>query len=398
MVQPKGIQAILFFCIFYFVFTEVALSPFYPQFFEKVFDIKDLEYTGFYIFMARLTVVISAPIWGLLAKRYEVKYLLFTGQWISVFMLIGMGASANAEQFLIFTVLLLIGKSSFLLIYPLLIELGGHKQNAAVAGCYHVVLHSAVIMGTLLGACLLKLNEPLDLFYWMAVCDLGLWIICWFALRKVFSKKQKSIEKNSPRVGNHSIGFMLTIGLVIFTFHTANNVIRPYFITYTVNDFGLSLTESSWIFIAPSLMAILAYPFIRKACIPERLTSVYLFAVGMLSGSLFLQGATNSLMLLLLGRVFYGFFLAVSQAALEIYLFQRSRDSLHLNYTMAASFQNIGLLAAPLLASSLVTSYNPAFPLIIAAVICLVNLGLARLTIFRSESRSTTQETKVFDC
>lgn len=389
------IQTVLFFCIFYFVFTEVALSPFYPQFFEKVFSIHDLEYTGYYIFVARLTVVIAAPVWGLLAKRYEVKHLLYTGQWISALMLVGMGASGNAEQFLLFTVLLLIGKSSFLLIYPWLIQVGGQEQSASIAGRYHAVFHSSIILATLMGSWLIKLNNPLDIFYILAISDLVLWIICWLTLRKVSFKNTETMSMKSSEEVRYPMRFMLAIGLVIFTFHTANNVIRPYFTKYAVHDFSLSLTESSWLFIVPSLMAILAYPFIRKVCIPKRLTTIYLFAATMLSFTLLLQGAANHLIPLIVARVFYGFFLVISQAALEVHLFQNSGNSLHLNYTVATSFQNIGLLAAPLLAASLVLSYSLAAPLIVAALISLVNLGLARLTIFRKKHLPLIRENKV---
>ncbi len=395
MRNTQRIQVVLFFCLFYFVFAEVALSPFYPQFFEKVFDIKDLEYTGTYIFAARLTVVIAAPLWGWLAQHYEVKHLLYAGQWISVFMLIGMGASANAQQFLVFTVLLLIGKSSFLLIYPLLIEWGGKEQRASIAACYYAVLHSAIILATLAGAWLMKLEHPLHLFYGLAAGDLALWLLCWLTLREVSFKKRK--ENRSSGVEGGSIGFMLAIGLVMFTFHTANNVVRPYFTTYIVNDFGLSLAESSWFFLLPSVMAMVAYPFIRTVCIPERLPLVYLLAGCVLAGSLFLQGITHSLLLLFAGRVLYGFVLALSQAALEIYLFQQSKDRLHLNYTVATSFQNVGLLSAPLLASSWVSAYSLAAPLIFAAVIGLINLVLARWILFGRERQPAVQDRKVLN-
>lgn len=383
MTSFKATQTVLFFLIFYFVFTDVALSPFYPQFFAKVFGINDLEYTAFYIFIARLTVVIAVPIWGLLSNYFEVKHLLYVGQWISAVMLVGMAGAQHAQQFLLFTVLLLIGKSSFFLIYPLLIELNGERKRSTVVGTYHTLFHGAVILGTLSGAWIIKLEDPLLLFYGLAVGEVVLWLICCHVFRKLTSRKKSMSKKHSLHSGRMQFRFLLAIGLVVFAFHAANNMIRPYFTTYTIHDFQLSLVESSVLFMIPSVMAIMAYPFIRKICSREKLSFIFALALSVLSISLILQGMTSSLLVLCIGRIFYGFFLAVAQSALEIYLFNKSNNQLHVNYTIASSFQNAGLLIAPLLASSSVISYNLAAPFVFAGAICLVTLFVARLTIFK---------------
>jgi MFS transporter, DHA1 family, multidrug resistance protein len=143
--STKVQQAVLFLLIYYFILADVILSPFYPQFFSKVFGVEDLEFTALYIFISRLTVVISVPIWGILSKRFEVKHLIYTGQWISAVMLLCMAISQHEIQFMIFTVLLLIGKSSLFLIYPLLIQLNEEKKRTRVVGMYHMVFHAAFI-------------------------------------------------------------------------------------------------------------------------------------------------------------------------------------------------------------------------------------------------------------
>jgi MFS family permease len=134
----------------------------------------------------------------------------------------------------------------------------------------------------------------------------------------------------------------------------------------------------------PSVMAIIAYPAIRKICSPERLSFVFAVALGVLAISLMLQGMTSSLLVLCIGRIFYGFFLAIAQSALELYLFQKSSNQLHVNYTIASSFQNAGLLVAPLLASTSVSLYTLATPFVFAGFICLLTLLAARLTIFNN--------------
>ncbi|RKL68145.1 MFS transporter [Salipaludibacillus neizhouensis] len=383
MTTSKATQTVLFSLIYYFVYTDVALSPFYPQFFEKVFGITDLEYTAFYIFIARFTVVIAVPILGILSKYFEVKHLLYIGQWISVGMLVGMAGAQNVQQFLWCTVLLLIGKSSFFLIYPLLIALNGEKKRSTVVGIYHTTFHGAIILGTLSGAWFINLEDPLLLFYGWAVVEATLWFICCISLRKLPSRKKIVAKKTSVQSGGKQFRFLVAIGLVIFAFHVANNMIRPYFTTFTITDFNLSLLESSILFLIPSLMALIAYPTIRKFCSPDKLSFVFAFALGILAISLTLQGMTNSLLVLCIGRAFYGFFLAIAQSTLELYLFQKSSNQLNVNYTIASSFQNAGLLVAPLLASTSVVTYNLAAPLVVAGAICLLTFFVACLTILK---------------
>jgi MFS family permease len=88
----------LFLCIFLGLFTEVLLSPFYPQFFRKVFGVEDLSYTGYYIFICRLTVIAISPLWGLLARWIEVKWLLYCGQAGAAIMTALMATANSAEQ------------------------------------------------------------------------------------------------------------------------------------------------------------------------------------------------------------------------------------------------------------------------------------------------------------
>ena len=141
-------------------------------------------------------------------------------------------------------------------------------------------------------------------------------------------------------------------------------------------------------------MAMIAFRPIRKICSPEKLRIVFVMALTVLAVTLILQGITISFILLCMSRVCYGFFLAIAQAALEMYLFTKSDNQLQINYTIASSFQNAGLLAAPMLASMSVISYSLAAPFVIAGAICLMTLLVARMTIFK-EQKTAIQEAVV---
>ncbi|PAM96109.1 hypothetical protein B4N84_04030, partial [Flavobacterium sp. IR1] len=74
---------------------------------------------------------------------------------------------------MIFTVLLLIGKSSLFLIYPLLIQLNEEKKRTRVVVMYHMVFHAAVITGSLTGGWIIALEHPLCLFIGLAAIELS---------------------------------------------------------------------------------------------------------------------------------------------------------------------------------------------------------------------------------
>ena len=375
----------LFLCVFLAVFNEVLLSPFYPQFFRKVFGVEDLAYTGYYIFICRLTVVLCAPIWGILSRNIEVKYLLYIGQAGTAMMTALMGTSNSASQFLVYTILLLLFKSSYLLVYPLIIQLAGEEKRSTVAGIYQAVFHGAIVAATIAGAGMINFATPLRLFYLIAVADVVQLIICIYILRNVSTRKEdKQNSENSPVVKNQ-LGFLVAIGMVILSFQLANNLVRPYFTEYvTTNFLNINLLTSSLLFLIPSIMAIAALPYIRKACKPKALPSIYLVGICLLVTSLFFQGWTQNIVILILARVVYGFCLAVTQAALELQLFNSSAaNRLHFNYSLVTSFANVGHLAAPLMASGLVNTYSLSVPFIAAGIIGCVNLIFARLAVFR---------------
>ncbi|MEA5598166.1 MFS transporter [Rivularia sp. UHCC 0363] len=378
----------LFLCVFLAVFNEVLLSPFYPQFFRKVFGVEDLAYTGYYIFICRLTVVLCAPIWGILSRNIEVKYLLYIGQAGTAIMTALMGTSNSASQFLVYTIILLLFKSSYLLVYPLIIQLAGKQKRATVAGIYQAVFHGAIVAATIAGAGMVNFATPLRLFYLIAIADVVQLIICIYILQGVSARKEdKQNSENAPVVSNQ-LGFIVAIGMVILSFQLANNLVRPYFTEYvTTNFININLLSSSLLFLIPSIMAIAALPYIRKACKPKALPSIYLVGICLLATSLFFQGWTQNIVVLILARVVYGFCLAVTQAALELQLFNSSASNrLHFNYSLTTSFANVGHLAAPLMASWLVNTYSLAVPFLAAGVIGSVNLIFARFAVFKKSS------------
>lgn len=382
------IRPALFCCIFLFVVTETLLSPFYPQFFLTVFGIHDLDYTGWYIFLCRLTVLICAPLWGLAARHADVKHLLMLGQAGSAGLTLLLANASTASEFLGLSILLVAVKSSYLLLYPLLVQVAGQDQSPTLAARYQGVFHAAVIVSTLLGIWMMLMPSPIRLFYVVALADLFQCALCAYALRGVPTRAPG--RQDAPaRALRSQVGMIAVFGLVLVTFHLANNVVRPYFTAYLMATPmpALSLTMSGLVFLIPSLMALIAMPFIRPLCTPDRLPGVYLGGLALLAAGLSMQVWADHVVLLVLGRILYGLCLAVTHAALDVRLFMGSRpDQLHSNYTWAASAQSLALLTAPLLASALVDRSGMTAPLVAAAGLCLFNLALAGLAMARSRA------------
>jgi len=392
------VRRTLFCCIFLYVATETLLSPFYPQFFRKVFGIQDWEYTGRYIFFCRLTVLVCAPLWGFAARHVQIRHLLFVGQMSAGLVTVRLADAATASEFLVLSILLVAVKSSYLLLYPLLVQLVGQEQSPALAARYQGVFHGAIIVSTLLGAWMVALAAPLQVFYFMAAAEFLQFILCASVLKGVQTSPQSRISApllQSP--GGTAV--IAAFGLVLVTFHLAVNVVRPYFTAYLMASPApaLSLTTSGVVFLIPSLMALVAMPFIRVLCIEQRLSLVYQSATALAAVGLFLQTWADNIVLLIASRMLYGFVIVMGQAALDVRLFMGShQQNIPAAYTWAASAQSVALLCAPLLATSVVDMSGLAAPLSAAALLCLFNLTLAGVVIVRPPSSSARSATPAY--
>lgn len=130
-------------------------------------------------------MVLFTPIWGFLAKRFEARKLLSVGQLGAAVMTAMMALTQNVYQFTFITVLLLIFKSSYFLLYPLIIELGGEHRRSTLTGVYQAVFHGAIVSSTVVGAWVLNLQHPLHLFYGVALGDVLQFALCFMLLKNI---------------------------------------------------------------------------------------------------------------------------------------------------------------------------------------------------------------------
>jgi MFS family permease len=378
--HARRAQAVLYLCLFLHVFTEMLFAPFFPQLFAKAFGVAQLEYTGLYVAACRLTVVAFAPVWAWLSRRFAVRRLLLASQLGTAAFTACLPAAADEAQFLLLSIALLAFKSGYLLVYSLAIELAGEAGRARTVGAYQGLFHLAVIASTLASAWAIQLAAPLQVFYAMALLDLAQGALCLYALSRAGLRR-------APAAAGAAAGglsaLLLPVGFLVFTFHLAANVMRPYFTAYTGAETGLALSfeASALLFLLPSALALAVMPALRRLGSLRRPAVLYAVAVGVLSAATLLQGLAQDLATLAAGRVAFGLFLAVAQALIELRLFRASGAHLHFNYGVMVAVQNAALLAAPLLASAVVGAFGLAAPLLAAAAIFALNLAGHRLAV-----------------
>ncbi|MBH0169965.1 MFS transporter [Fictibacillus sp. 18YEL24] len=349
----RSLNLFLLSCVFLFVCTEVLLSPFYPQFFNKVYGIDDPDLTGFYIMTCRLVVVIFTPIWGLIAhKRNNSSTLLIIGQWgtgISCFL---MAISPSFEMFVAASVLLLIFKSSYFLLYTILISENRNSTTGAAAS-YHAVLQGAIVTATILSGWVIEMDHPLLIFWIVGIVECLMAVFSLRFLRKVSKNRIVELEQTDHR---SLVTPFLFFGIIVLTLHLAVNMIRPFFTTYTENVYSTNTMMSSSLYLIPSLMAIVTLPLTKKYS--ERLGWYgYVGAASMIIVGLFLQGIETSIIGLIFFRCMFGIGAAWCLAKIDVFIFKWS-GNMHGDYSKISAIQNVGLLLAPVAASSIVNTHS----------------------------------------
>lgn len=384
-------KSLLLLCGFLFVFTETVLSPFYPQFFLQVFGQSDLALTGEYVAMCRLTVLLSAPLWGLLARRIDAVKLLVIGQGIAAVLTACLAFADQLTWFFALTIALLIFKSSYFLFYSALIELQGKDKQASTVGQVQLVVHAALIASTLASAWVLSFEHPLQLFLLVAALDVVQVLMCVVVLKRrqkaaatTASMQPETIQPEVILEGATSeikkqqqpwpVMTIVGYGLLILAFSVATNAVRPYLTAYSMNTLQLDRLQSAWLYLLPSMMALCAYPLLKHPRLLQfNLSHRYAAMLGLLVLSLIGQAWSSHISTLFLSRMLFGLSMLLAQAQLEMYLFQHAQHSPHWYFSLSSTTQHAGQLVAPLCAAWVVGLYGLVAPFWLAAAVLFVS-------------------------
>jgi len=378
------VQLALYACGFMFIFTETLLSPFYPQFFAKVFNLNDAYITGEFMAMCRLVVIFSAPLWGVLARYFDPVKLLIVGQVLAAVLTAAIAWVQSIQEFYVLTVFLLIFKSSYLLFYTLLIDINQGKQNdplSKTVGWVQVIMHTAIVSSTLVSAWVIQVDNPLDLFLYAAIIDVIQVLACIYVLMnrpKPVVKNKNEDEKPKRQI---NMWFVLSLVSIMFCFHLAVNMIRPFFTQFSQIQLNVSEIQSAVAYLLPSLMVLVAMPFIRKICTPEHIKKVMLTSLLVLIISSVLQFIAQNYTQLLMARCVLGMSLIMAMAAIDIFIFKVSdKRNLHFNYSLSIAVQNIALFISPITAAGIVSQYSIDMPFVFSAGVYALCLFITVLT------------------
>jgi DHA1 family multidrug resistance protein-like MFS transporter len=354
-------------CCFLFVFTETMLAPDYPQFFRLAFGNEKIAMTGEAITLCRVIVLVFAPLWGWVARFISpIKLLIWTQLSTAIFTAL-CAFTTNADQFFIFSALLLIGKSSYILFYTLLINLRPQQKASTVAKT-QASFHIAIIASTLMSTWAIQWPQVLQIFYLLAGLDIVQVIFCLLLINKV----SKRISIPAPNTSSfftlwhpRYINFML----VIFLLHFSINIIRPYFTTFmsATLDMQADFLSMSTTYLLPSVIALFSIPFIKYYRNERFFTFIFSFSVVMLGLSFLVQAFSHQYWELFIARSLFGAFSILCLASIDYFIFQNSdHTQVSSNYTTSVAIQNAALLSAPFIAGLVVQS-SFIWPFYIAA-------------------------------
>ncbi|MBK0008360.1 MULTISPECIES: MFS transporter [Priestia] len=351
----------VFICLFMTMTSEVLLSPFYPQYFTHAFHVDGVMMTSFFIICCRIVVIVMTPLWGMLFKKWNVKYVVVTSLLMTALIKVILSEVSTFYGFLATSLVLLVFQSSLYLLYPYLV--GGMKKGrkkASAATTYVFIVHTAIIVASLFGSTVIAWEMPLKVYQYFALADMVLAV--WLLTGKASTLKTEKTP--SIQSINEPIFFYL---LAIFFFHLGHNVIRPYFTLFTHETYGMSSQGSALLYAMPSIMAIVLKLTVPIKLLNGKVIPLFYSITGASVLLLCLQAYADHLSVFIISRTLYGAGFYLSMVILDIYLFRKSKEEAAYHYSWLIAIQNIALLIAPILALE-ISKLDLAFPLVTGAV------------------------------
>lgn len=364
--------AFVFTCLFITMTSEVLLSPFYPQYFTEAFGVNGVEMTSVFIVCCRLVVIVMTPIWGSVLKKWSMRKVVLGTLFMTAILKFILSGSTTFSSFLIVSLLLLVFQSSLYLLYPYLVgSIDKQEGKARKTTIYLVVLHTAIIVASLVGSVVISWDVPLkvyQIFVFMDLC-LFLGLLLTKGLLTNVSKNQQSTRLKTMK---GSIFFYM---VAIFFFHLGHNVIRPYFTLIVDGRYEVNNLIGALLFVLPSIMAI-----ILKFCVPIRIFDgkemPLFYIVTILSAfALVVQASIESLGIFIISRILYGAGFYLSMVVLDIYLFRQCQTGATFYYSWLIAVQNMALLLAPLVALT-VSEVSLYTTLLVGAVLLVIAISV----------------------
>lgn len=365
------------------VISDAVLIAFYPQFFEQRYGVTSAVHVGAYIAAISIVVMCTLPLWARVARHVDTLRLLLWTQ-CAAGVLCAMSAWAGSVQgYWLLTMPMFACKSSYLLMFPLLMRLEAPASHGIVIGLLSVLVHLGGIFGAAAGGFALQRFGPAGCIALMAAGDFAQMLVCARLLRsgRMRAPAPHAAAMARAQRWTAAVG-VLKLSLVMLVFDFSAYLIRPFFSVYWTGLSGSSPLVTGLVFAVPGFVALLALAankrlHARGAAAPDHLLGNLMLGVA----GLLLQAAPVEAAIVL-GRCLYGWALFQLVVKLEVSLFRISTPEAYAgHYGIANFFQNLGVLLSSFAAGALVSRFGIPLTFLIAAGGFVFTALLDRLTV-----------------
>jgi predicted MFS family arabinose efflux permease len=368
------------------VVSDSMLHPFYPQYFASVFGVTDPLHVGTYIASCSLTVLLTFPLWALLARRVRVLPLLIATQLATCVLSLACYGTRSLLTFWVVSLCMMVCKASYLLIYPYVMSLDAKDNHVSTISLLAFVVYFGNILAALLSGALFELVDARFLFVAMAAGDVLQIALCCYMLRQPEAHRTAAASSDGPT--SLSPRFLLKLGLVMFVLYFSAYVSEPFFAQYweTVSALENKFVAGS-VFAIPGAAALLGLYMNARASEEAGPYAGIAPAIALGICGLMLQVSGSSLAVIG-GRFLYGWALFQSMVRLDGLLFRHSTPETYaVDFSKANLFQGLGVLFASGCAGALVETFGVEVPFLLAALGFVLGV-LLYLSLFRSELRA----------
>jgi predicted MFS family arabinose efflux permease len=366
------------------VVSDSMLLPFYPQFFASAFAVSAPQQVGFYLSAICFVVMLAFPVWAAVAKAVPVLRLLVYTQFAAGVLSILCYSTESLGQFWQVSLLMMLFKASYLLIYPFVMSLESEQQHSHTIAILSVIAHLGAIFGAALGGFILQLLEARQAFLVMAVGDFVQMAVCCFLV----GKYNPTTAPQQSTATSLSRSVVYKLGLIMLLFYFSTYLIEPFFSRYweSVSKWQGEIV-SGLVYAIPGMMALLALGLSRK--FSHSYHSIYdgiLSAMCLGIAGIFLQAYPQQ-WIVLLGRCLFGWSLFRATVRLDALLFNLSTpDSYATDFSKIYFFQSLGALLASYSAGLIVDGYGLQMPFFTGAV-GLVLTAILYTLLFKTDAK-----------
>lgn len=349
------------------VASDSLLHPFYPQYFAEVLSVSDPMHVGLYIAACSLTALIAFPIWALCARHVSVLYLLIITQVATGALSLACWRVQSVGWFWSLSLLMIVFKASYLLIYPFVMTLEPRERHVSTIGLLAFVVHFGNIVAALISGAVFEWLEPRRLFLVMAGGDAVQTLLAVVMLKSVRppvesppgtapEPLQEQVQSELPTAPKH---FVLKLGVVMFGMYFSAYLPEPFFSAYWEGTSALdNRVLSGVVFAAPALAALLGLYLDGKRRRQANPYAGIAPAVAVGIGSVWLM-ASGIPLVVLAGRCLYGWALFQSMVRLDALLFRvAATNEYAVEFSKFNVFQGLGVLSASMVAGSAASSFG----------------------------------------